>query len=155
VIYKLDVVSHSSNTQFCTDHVFVSMTFTFVDIVDTDSVLKCLLCHSYQRVINNFSSGEPAENMCAVCGCKLVLTKNCDVSVAADSGPQLLMQSCNLSSIELDEHSLVYDLWKSWSEEQPATDKTVSSSPQASEVPISSSARGHKRMRSITKRIGF
>jgi len=115
-------------------------------------VLKCLLCHSYQSAINNTSTGEPAENMCAVCGCKLVPTKNCDVPVAADSGPQLLMQSCDLSSIELDEQSLVYDLWMSWSQEQPATDKTVSSSPQSSQVP---SARGHKRTRSVAKRIGF
>ena len=134
---------------------YVLLIFTHLDIVDTDRVLKCLLCHSYQSTINNTSTGEPAENMCAVCGCKLVPTKNCNVPVAADSGPQLLIQSCDLSSIELDEQSLVHDLWMSWSQEQLATDKTVPSSLQSSQVPILSSARGHKRTRSVTKRIGF
>ncbi|XP_065916634.1 uncharacterized protein [Dysidea avara] len=124
-------------------------------IVDTDGVLKCLLCHSYQSAINNSSTGDPAGNLCAVCGCKLVPTKNCDVSVSADSGPQLLMQSCDLSSIATDEQSLVFDLWKSWNQEQPAVNKTEVSLPQTSEVPILSSARGRKRTRSGAKRIGF
>ena len=124
--------------------------------MDADSVLKCLLCHSYQSAISDTSTGYPAENRCAVCGCTLVPTKSHDGPVT-DAGPQLLIQSCDLSSITTDEHSLVHDLWKSWSQEETSTDKTLSSlSPQTFNFPISSSAAtGRKRTRSGAKRIGF
>ena len=116
--------------------------FLCVDAIDSDSNLKCLLCHTYQATIGDGAGSDEtaALNTCTMCGNKLSVTKTSDddSSVANSSTYLQLQSSVDLSSLPADEYR-VCQLWPEEQDEQLVLSQeqlVVSSSKQHADVAL-------------------